>query len=64
MGQFCDLNNSLKGCELLVDTGTYLTYIPRPMFEEIFKGYPLEFFENCNNYLNGKLPTVTFTIKG
>jgi len=34
-GQFCDLRGDpkSKGCELLIDTGTYLTYIPRHIFE-------------------------------
>ena len=39
-GAYCDLS-SKRGCELLVDTGTYLTYIPRPMFNKIFRGYKL-----------------------
>ncbi len=29
MGRVCDISEKGKGCELLVDTGTYLTYIPR-----------------------------------
>jgi len=32
-GQFCELKQGGKGCELLIDTGTYLTYIPRKIFE-------------------------------
>ena len=47
MGQFCELD-SKKGCELLIDTGTYLTYIPYKMFDvkwiyikKIFKGIPM-----------------------
>ena len=39
-GTYCDLSTK-RGCELLVDTGTYLTYIPRPMFNKIFRGYKL-----------------------
>ncbi len=31
-GDVCELGTNSKGCELLVDTGTYLTYIPRKMF--------------------------------
>ena len=56
-GQHCDLN-SPKGCELLIDTGTYLTYIPRKMFETIFKNYSISSFENCSNYENDKLPDI------
>lgn len=55
MSEICDFNNK-SGCELLVDTGTYLTYIPLKIFDKIFKGYPLSFFENCENYKKGKLP--------
>ena len=33
MGSVCDISDKGKGCELLVDTGTYLTYIPKKMFE-------------------------------
>lgn len=35
MGDFCDLENK-RGCELLIDTGTYLTYIPVAIFDVIF----------------------------
>jgi hypothetical protein len=62
LGMFCNLNTN-KGCELLVDTGTYMTFIPRPMFYQIFKGYSIKYFENCNNYLKGKLPTIIFEME-
>lgn len=32
MSEICDFNNK-SGCELLVDTGTYLTYIPLKIFD-------------------------------
>jgi hypothetical protein len=32
MGSICNISDRGKGCELLIDTGTYLTYIPRKMF--------------------------------
>jgi len=61
-GTYCDLSTK-RGCELLVDTGTYLTYIPRPMFNKIFNGYKFDYFENCDNYLKGKLPTISFELE-
>ena len=36
MGSVCDISDKGKGCELLVDTGTYLTYIPRKFFHVLF----------------------------
>ena len=36
MGRACDISEKGKGCELLVDTGTYLTYIPRKFFHVSF----------------------------
>ena len=32
-GNYCVLGDKNKACELLVDTGTYLTYIPREIFK-------------------------------
>lgn len=28
-----------NGCELLIDTGTYLTYVPREMYKHFFKDF-------------------------
>lgn len=63
MGDICDLNNK-RGCELLIDTGTYLTYIPIKLFDKIFKGYSISFFEDCENYNKGLLPEIIFELEG
>ena len=31
------------GCKTIVDTGTYLTYIPSKIYKEVFNGYSMEF---------------------
>lgn len=36
-----------EGCELLIDTGTYLTYVPREMYKHFFKNFDQDFAENC-----------------
>lgn len=51
-----------EGCELLIDTGTYLTYVPREMYKHFFKNFDSENAEDCEAMES--LPNINFIVIG
>lgn len=51
-----------EGCELLIDTGTYLTYVPREMYKHFFKDFDATNAENCEAM--EELPNINFVVIG
>jgi len=51
-----------EGCELLIDTGTYLTYVPREMYKHFFRNFDSEEAEDCDQMNN--LPDIKFVVIG
>jgi hypothetical protein len=51
-----------EGCELLIDTGTYLTYVPREMYKHFFKDFDSNSANDCDNM--DELPNIHFKVIG